>query len=253
MFKKKKSFFKKKKNKKGKILKIILLISALTILIFSTLLFTPIGNIEKIYISKNTNIRDSQKFKNILLTLKGKKLLLIKAEQINKFIYENIPNLKDVKVEKKLPNTIYINFNSYDNKFILNDEFVIDETGTVINKQENSTILKKLYIESETSLKVLDKILNKEQINKIEETVNTFEEKINLDVKSVKYLTKAREIHIKTPNGTNIWIDANKDIRSQIMKLKNAIPKIDPKNQFYYHIDLRIEAKNAQKIFYKPL
>jgi cell division septal protein FtsQ len=253
MFKKKKSFFKKNKNNKSKLLKIILLLSAFGLLIFTILLFTPIGNIEKIYISKNTNIKDSQKFKNILLTLKGKKLLLIKAEQIDKFIYENIPNLKDVNIEKKLPNKIYINFNSYKNKFIVNDQYIIDETGTIINKPESDTKLKNLYIQTETQLKVLDKILSKEQINKIDETINIFEEKINLEVKSVEYLTKAREIHLKTPNGTNIWIDANKDIRSQIMKLKNAIPKIDPKNQFYYHIDLRIEAKNAQKIFYKPL
>lgn len=253
MFKRKNSFFKKKNNNKGKILKYILLLSGLAIFLLSTLIFTPIGNIEKIYISQNSNIKDSQKFKNILLTLKGKKLLLIKAEQIDKFIYENIPNLKDVKVRKKLPNKLYINFNSYNNKYILNDQFILDETGTIISQNENEIELKNLYIDSETQFKILDKILNKEQVETIDNTVKIFEEKINLEVISVKYLSKAREIHIKTPNGSTIWIDANKDLSKQIMKLKNAIPKIDPKNQFYYHIDLRIEAKNAQKIFYKPL
>ncbi len=249
-----KQIFKKKRiaTKNSRILSSLLYTIAILLIILGILSFSSIGKVKHIYVSKNPHIQNSQKFKNILLSLKNKQLILLNKSHIYQFVKKQIPNIQNISIHKKYPSSLIIEFDTYPIHFKLSENLYLDSTGTVITHENNETQYPTLIIETQQEIQAMDQLLKQSQVNNLQETLQYFEKKLNLKIQEISYKSIAKEIHLKTPLQTIIWIDTTTDYKAQINKLKNAIPKIDIHKQYYQHIDLRIQSKNAQKIFYKP-
>lgn len=78
-----------------------------------------------------------------------------------------------------------------------------------------------------------------------------FTERFDIQVFEAAYLLEAREVHLITNQGFNVWLDMEQDLETQLNKLKNAIPKIDIYKDPLEYIDLRIESANGDKIIFK--
>lgn len=162
-------------------------------------------------------------------------------------------NIRDIKLDIVLPNTLKIIIDSY--KWIFNTtinwkKYIVTENWTLI-PSSYSTELKEIIIKSDfDKSKFLDykKILEWEYIQKIYYANEYMKENfINIKINSLIYYEIEREIHIITDNNTIIIFDLDWDIKNQIKKLaifsKEQLDII--KNPIIY-IDLRIN----NKIFY---
>ena len=205
----------KTKRRKTKFLKICLSLIGLLLFIFGILLFSPLGEVQKIYISQNQEINNAKKLKTVLLSLKGKKLLLLNPKQIKQFLHTQIPNLKNLKIKKSYPNKLYILFDTFDLSFKINDNLYLDQTGTLIETNfqnaKQTPNLPELILTPNQNLKALDQVLNQEQVKRMQETLDYFKKIINLEIKQIEYKIIPKELHLKTPLGTKIWIDTTYD------------------------------------------
>ena len=93
-------------------------------------------------------------------------------------------------------------------------------------------------------------VITTDKIQYMVDAFNYFKEKIKINIKQIKYLPQAQEIHFILETNTNIWIDMTYDFKSQINKLNFAKENLDL-SQTYQHIDLRIKSAKGHKIFFK--
>lgn len=114
--------------------KVYFVLTAVTsLLIFSTFVFSSYYfRVKHIYLSgeKGSNFKGAELFE-------GKNLLLTTAQMITNTVYENNPEIKTLKIEKKFPDSLYLQL-SYRNPITYIDVdrglFQIDEDGKILMK-----------------------------------------------------------------------------------------------------------------------
>lgn len=217
------------------------------------IIFWPIFKVKYIEITKQDNITNMSISYKSVESYRWKSIWDPEKKDILINLQNYQQNIRDIKLNYKLPDTLKIKIDSYKWVFntTINDKtFIITENGTLIPTQY-STDLNELIVK-----KVFDKgqffdykqLLDWKYINQIFYTKKLLEENlINIKIKNIIYYVIERELHIETENETIIIIDLDSDTKLQVEKLAiyNKEQFDIEKNPMVY-IDLRIN----NKIFY---
>jgi cell division septal protein FtsQ len=230
--KKKKPFFKKP----------IFWISIFLILILAgvsyALFFSNIFKIEEIEISGEEKIQKEDLKKFLKDKIATKNILLIKLSPIRNEILKNFPQISSIEIKRKFPSTLISKISERKEVAALcqkEDCYLVDKEGIAFERGGEGI----LKIERENfgdGIKPGDRVIEKEILDKILE----ISKRIELGIEKVSIISEDN-LHFKTFQGFEIFIDPQKDIEWQITKLKvaleNAIPK-EKLNELEY-IDLR--------------
>ncbi|OGJ43711.1 hypothetical protein A3J23_01165 [Candidatus Peregrinibacteria bacterium RIFCSPLOWO2_02_FULL_48_14] len=115
---------------------------------------------------------------------------------------------------------------------------VMDVTGTEMDLSVTTTEVNKELIEQDTLILLL-------------ETAKDFEGKFDLQILEIRYLKRARELHLLTERNFAVWIDLTQDLPIQLAKLKKALAELNIYEANLEYIDLRISGQNGEKVIYK--
>jgi cell division protein FtsQ len=230
--KKKKPFFKKP----------IFWISIFLILILAgvsyALFFSNIFKIKEIEISGEERIQKEDFKKFLKDKIATKNILLIKLSPIRNEILKNFPQISSIEIKRKFPSTLIFKISERKEVAAIcqkEDCYLVDKEGIAFERGGEGI----LKIERENfgdGIKPGDRVIEKEILDKILE----ISKRIELGIEKVSIISEDN-LHFKTFQGFEIFIDPQKDIEWQITKLKvaleNAIPK-EKLNELEY-IDLR--------------
>lgn len=214
------------------------------------LFFSDFFSVKKIVISgeKRVNKEEIELFINNslerkILIFQTRNIFLIDLDQIKSKILERFTEIDNLEFKRKFPDTLNMKIHERKEiaKFCQNDNcFLVDEKGIIF--KEIASEIQLLKIENEAlkgDLKLGEKIFDKELITKILEVEKKLKD---LKVGCEKVLIVSEDnLHFKTNENWEIFVDAQKDIDWQMTKLsvslKEAIPK-EKRNNLEY-IDLR--------------
>lgn len=203
---------------------------------------------------------DNPQINNLLERYVGRNLILLNIESVENLLSNRIANLEDLNVRKLYPYQLEIEFKQFDKVANLVSlvgpgriakDNVIDENAKIAEVGNKNPAFPTIRIETDEPFEKGDQVMKIENLNYILQLIDYFEENFEMSVLDVTYLQKAREVHIYTDLRFNIWLDIQRDFKPQLGKLKNAMPRLNPYDQQFDYIDLRIENANGQKIFYK--
>jgi cell division septal protein FtsQ len=230
--KKKKPFFKKP----------IFWISIFLILILAgvsyVLFFSNVFKIKEIEISGEEKIQKEDFKKFLRDKIAATNILLTKLSPIRNEILKNFPQISSIEIKRKFPSTLI--FKISERKEVAafcqkEDCYLVDKEGIAFERGGEGI----LKIERENfggGIKPGDRVIEKEILDKILE----ISKRIEFGIEKVSIISEDN-LHFKTFQGFEIFIDPQKDIDWQITKLKvaleNAIPK-EKLNELEY-IDLR--------------
>lgn len=229
----------------------ILILLGILFLMFTSNFF----KIKNIQIYKNeiqTQVPEISKFNNILL---NQNYFLFDTQKYETQIKKFTP-FKDLKISKKIPNTLIIKLEEQSivaNLNSNNNRFAILENGQIKKQDIPKANLITINYKSDKNLIEDSQILNSDQLIYIKNAYFYFRKEFNQTIKEIDLLPIAKEIHFITENGTKLWLDTTIDYTIQINKLKNAQPTLDFKANKFQYIDLRIQSfeDTKQKIIYK--
>jgi len=171
--------------------------------------------------------------------VEGKNIFLIKANLIKNEILKNFPQVLFVEIERKFPSSLIFKISERKEVavFCQNENcYLIDDKGTVFERSDGIGILKIEKNNSENEIKPGKKIIEEEILGKILEIAK------EIDFPLERVLVVAEDdLHFKTTQGWEIFIDPQKDINWQITKLKIALENAIPKERIndLEYIDLR--------------
>ncbi|MFA4815052.1 MAG: FtsQ-type POTRA domain-containing protein [Candidatus Gracilibacteria bacterium] len=96
-----------------------------------------------------------------------------------------------------------------------------------------------------------EELIPEEVLATLLDTAENFEGKFDMEVLEIRYLKRARELHLYTERYFSVWIDLTQDVTVQLAKLKKALTEIDIYAAPIEYIDLRISGQNGEKVIYK--
>lgn len=220
-----------------------------------TVFFSNYFKIQEIIILESNKLTTSNLIKKITLDIKNQNIILLDKETITARIKNHYPQIKNLNISKKLPQTLQINYDKFANLAYLEQQelemnyYTVDETGVITKSEEKPIELPKITLQG-LKLEEGMQIITPTKLNFIVDSINLLKKELNISVKNITYLPKAQETHLVLENNTQIWLDMTFDHKEQINKLKFAKPHIDL-NNYYQYIDLRIKSAKGHKIFYK--
>jgi len=220
-----------------------------------TTFFSNYFKVQEIIIFESKKISQDNLIKKITLDIKNKNIVLLKKEVLEQRIKNHYPQIKNLTIQKKLPQTIHIHYDNFKKLAFLEQKeleiqyFTVNETGVINISQEKPIELPQIILQG-LKLEEGMQIITPHKLNFIVESINLLKKELNTTVKNIIYLPKAQETHLVLDNNTQIWLDMTFDNKEQINKLKFAKPHINLKNHYQY-IDLRIKSAKGHKIFYK--
>lgn len=214
------------------------------------LFFSDFFSVKKIIISgeKRVNREEIELFiKNNLerkiLFFQTKNIFLVDLDEIKHKILENFNEIDNLEFKRKLPETVELKILEREEvaRFCQNDNcFLIDKNGIIF--KEAIKEIQILRIENSAlnrEISLGEKIIEKELLVKILEVEKKLRE-LDIFLEKVSIISEDN-LHFKTTENWEIFLDPQKDIDWQITKLsvslKEAIPKEKRKNLEY--IDLR--------------
>jgi cell division protein FtsQ len=231
--KKKKPFF------KGPIFWVLIFL-LLTLTCFSyAIFFSNIFKIKGVEILGEERIQKEDFKKFLENKIERKNIFLIKLEPIKTEILKNFPQISSIEIKRKFPSTIV--FKITERKEVAafcqkEDCYLIDKEGIVFERGGDQGILKIERKNFESEIKPGGRVIEKEILVKILD----ISKKIEFGIEKVSILSEDN-LHFKTSQGFEIFIDPQKDIDWQITKLKVALENAIPKEKIgdLEYIDLR--------------
>jgi len=213
----------------------------------------PTFKVKYIEIIKQDNITNMTIAYKATDKYRWKSIFQLDNKEILKRLKDYQYNIKDVKINIDLPDTLKINISSYKwlfNTTINNKTYIITENGTLIPSIYSEELKELKIIKKFDKNKFIDykKVLDTKFIKRISIIVNDLKENIiELNIKEIKYYIIERELHIKTDNDTILIFNLDSDIKEQIEKITifNKEHKNIEKSNIIY-VDLRIK----NKVFY---
>ena len=230
------------------------------IFVFFIIFFTNIFTIKKIIVREGEITSENPQVLKITEVLKNRHLILTDVSSIEKTLKNNIENLEDLRIRKSYPNKLIIEYKTFEERAnivntIGNQEikknYVINENGVLVSEKKINAALPYINIKTEKAFNLGDQVLKSEELTFILDAKAYFEKKMNIKIRESNYLSKPKELRMITTSNIQIWLDMSYDFKEQINKLKNAVPKINPYQESYEYIDLRIRTAEGQKIIYK--
>jgi hypothetical protein len=250
---------------KAKKILLILLLCFITGGIFFFLFFTDYFIIEdfRIYeegteittnLELNSIVREQLADQNILLyneTPLSIELLKQKPEYDSAIVRKAFPKTIEIELEKYPVEANIINIIDSSDGLRIQKKYLVNTNGMIIMENEENPDLPYIRISTQQALGINAFPLDQEKLDYIVKLVNLFEEKFGLKIVEAVYIRKAREVHLRTEKDFDVWFDLNKNMLSQIEKLKRSLPKLDIYKTPLLYIDLRISGSNAEKVIFK--
>jgi len=231
--KKKKPFFKKPSF-------FILIFSFLIFAGFSYFLFfSNFFRIRAVEIRGIERIQKEEFEKFLRERTEGKNFFLIRLDSIKNEILENFPQISSLEIKRKFPSGLVCKTSERKEVAAFCQKeycYLIDGEGIAFEKGEGEGILKIEKENFETEIKPGEKVVEKEILEKILE----ISKKIEFETEKVSIISEDN-LHFKTSQDFEIFIDPKKDVDWQITKLKVALENAIPKEKIgdLEYIDLR--------------
>lgn len=208
-------------------------------------LLSPYFEIKQISVVRDNPHLDVEKIQSQLQDYYGKNLITLDDEKVKETLFENFPEFRSVKVLEKWPDEIQLKIQVSPPAFtLLNKETAnfstISADGIVLaqSPQENLPLI---TVQGYDKLIVpRSHFISKEYLESIQKAKYVSEEEIKLEVEEMRYIPKAKELHLILKNQTAIWLDLEVDVEAQLRKLELAASKIGVYQKPLHHIDLRI-------------
>ncbi len=225
------------------------------ILWIAAALFSPLLNIKNINIIRTDDITNMNIAYKSVNNFRWKHLLFVDTTKIEDSIRNYQKNIKDIKINTKLFNSIDITIWSYPALFKTNvngKTYLITENGIFIPWDDET--LKEINIisnENFSSMPDYKEILNANYVKSIQKLHESLKDNlIVIWIKDIDYYVKEREAIITINNDSKIIFDLDWDIMNQI---KNLIifnkEHLDISKNSVVYIDLRIK----NKIYFCPM
>jgi cell division septal protein FtsQ len=250
--------------KRSKFLVILLIILVFVGLIY-ILFMSPILVIKdyQIVIDETVITNDLKLNGFISEDLLGQNILLASTSNLSQSLSQDYPEIESITLEKQFPSKITIKLKKF--KTVANlinmvtssdglriqKKYLINSNGIVISENEENPELPYIRTDTEKAILLKTEAIKKTHLDYIIKLTNLFEEKFGLKIIEADYLNREREVHLKTEKDFYVWFDLNKDMSTQIEKLKKALPKLDIYKTPLEYIDLRIDGSNAEKVIFK--
>jgi cell division protein FtsQ len=231
--KKKKPFFKKP------IFWISIFLILILVGISFVIFFSGIFKVKRIEVLGEERIQKEDFKKFLESKIEAKNIFLINLVPIKNEILKNFPQISFVEIKRKIPSTLVFKITERKEVAAIcqkEDCYLIDKEGIVFEREGDQGILE---IEKENfggEIKLGDRVIEKEILEKIFE----ISKKIEFGIEKVSIISEDN-LHFKTSQGFEIFIDPQKDIDWQLTKLKVALENAIPKEKIgdLEYIDLR--------------
>lgn len=187
-------------------------------------------------------------------------LFLINTETVKNEIQKAHPNLSDIEIQKVFPKTIRIKIRKYpltaniinqigDEQ--INEKLIVNSIGLVVEKNNVNPDLPTIKIQTPKSAALLQKIIEPQQLQYIQELTSEFENFFGLKITEIHFKQTERQINLTTEKNFVVWLDIQKDYQQQLKKLKKAMSKLDLYNTPLEYIDLRISGVENEKVIFR--
>lgn len=200
----------------------------------------------------------SSKIVQSLSEVRGKNLLFLNTNNLQKRLSTSFPDLEKITVYKSFPKTVKVGFSRFpDSANVIFESpsvssvFIINTIGMVVKSDSEKPNLPFIRLQRDEPVNVEETLIEKSKLNYILESKVYFEDKFGMNVKEVIYKPHAREVHLLTEKNFVIWLDIQKDFESQFKKLKKAASTLDIYKEDLLYIDLRIAGTEGDRIIYK--
>lgn len=220
-----------------------------------------VGNFE--IEEEGTLIEDNDVINSILRSRLGQNLILLNEESLTSEILEQHPEIEKIDIKKIFPETIRVEYEKYPTMANLinmvggiQKKFLMDSQGFLTEENVENPNLPYIRMETGEALSVRTTFLSgskrsSERLTFMVNAINLFEEKFGMKILHAEYMRKEREIHLYTEKLFYVLIDIEKDLNSQINKLRKALSKLDIYNTPLLYIDLRISGTDTEKVIFK--
>jgi cell division septal protein FtsQ len=250
--------------KKGK--RILALILGIGIVLFTiyALFFSDYFLVTDFEVEEEgTLIESNDKINEILRHKLGENLFLINEKDLAEEIKKEHREIQTIKIKKIFPGKIRVEYEKYPTTAnIINitegiqKKFLVDSQGLLIEENTENPNLPYIRIETPEQLTIRTTFLEdpkraEQRLTYMINAINLFEEKFGMQVLHAEFLKKEREVHLYTEKLFYILIDMEKDLNTQINKLKKALSKLDIYNEPLLYIDLRISGTDTEKVIFK--
>lgn len=212
---------------------------------------------------EGTLIEDNEVINQILRNRLGQNLVLINEKEIIDEITEKHPEIDKIVIKKIFPEKIRVEYEKYPTiANLLNmvdgiqKKFLVDSRGFLTEENTENPNLPYIKMETSEALSLRTTFLpdatrSEERLTYMINAVNLFEEKFGMKLLHAEYFKKERELHLYTEKLFYVMLDMEKDLNTQINKLKKSLSKLDIYNVPLLYIDLRISGTNVEKVIYK--
>jgi hypothetical protein len=240
--------------------KMLAILIAFLLLISYILFFTGFTKIITIQVLEGEIDSENTQIRRIVEPLRNSNILFVDSESVEESLKKQIDNLAELEVKKKFPKTIVIKFAKFEKVANLTNyvgpqrikkNFIINASGILMEKDVINQNLPFISLDTKKAFNLGDHVVSKDNLDYMLGTKSDFEERFNMKILEISFLSDAREVHLTTEKNFNIWLDIQIPFKDQLNKLKNSIPKIDIYNDNLDYIDLRIQSAQGQKIIFK--
>lgn len=250
----------------GKAKKILALILSIGIGIFAVyaIFFSDYFLINNFKVQEEgTMVDNNVPINEILKQYLGKNLVLLNENSLSQEIKSTHPEIENLRVKKILPKTLVVEFEKFPTVAnIVNivdgiqKKFLVDSRGFLTQENNENPDLPYIRITSSTPLQIHANFISTtskstERLNYIIQAINLYEEKFGMKILYAEFKIPEREIHLYTEKSFYVMIDMEKDLNTQLEKLKKVLTKLDIYNEPLVYIDLRISGTNNEKVIFK--
>lgn len=220
--------------------------------------FAKTFTVSEILVNKDGTLIEHPELTAKLGGFRGQKLFFLKTDEAIQNILESYPEIADVELDTDLPDTLVAHLTTYPQAAnIVNDykggtkKFIINLNGLIIAEDNEDLSLPYIRIATKKPPAIKTHILTKEQVYFMSNASKRFNELFDMEIKEIIYKKIEREAHLKTARDFLVWLDMEKDMETQLGKLKTVIPKLNIYQEELEYIDLRISGVSGEKVIYK--
>jgi hypothetical protein len=254
---------KPRSNRWKKILAIILAIGITGYAIYA-FFFSDYFLIQKYKVEEKGTVIETNDIINGILSAKtGQNLTLLNEDQLSEEIKAAQPEINKIHIKKIFPDTIVAEYEKYPTVANITNivggiqkKFLVDSQGFLTEENTDNPNLPYIKIETAKTMEVRTTFLSDpkrsaERLTYIINAINLYEEKFGMKIIYAQFRLREREVHLYTEKYFYVMLDMEKDLATQLEKLKKALPKLDIYTLPLLYIDLRISGSDFEKVIYK--
>lgn len=212
---------------------------------------------------KGTVIESNEILNGILATKIGQNLTLLNEDQLIGEIRKAQPEINKIGIKKVFPDTIVAQYEKFPTVANITNivngiqkKFLVDSQGFLTEENTDNPNLPYIKIETAAPMEVRTTFLSDpkrsaERLTYIIQAINLFEEKFGMKIIYAQFKLREREVHLYTEKYFYVMLDMEKDLATQLEKLKKALSKLDIYTVPLIYIDLRISGSDFEKVIYK--